>query len=44
MRTFEYAVIDELEIQARPAGMLVQEVRVCSGFDEKTRNTDLAIT
>lgn len=27
MRTFEYAIIDELGIHARPAGMLVKEVK-----------------
>ena len=32
MRTFEYAIIDELGIHARPAGMLVKEVKK---FDSK---------
>ena len=32
MRTFEYAIIDELGIHARPAGMLVKEV---NKFDSK---------
>ena len=32
MRTFEYAIIDELGIHARPAGMLVKEVKK---FDAK---------
>lgn len=27
MKTFEYAIIDELGIHARPAGMLVKEVK-----------------
>ena len=32
MRTFEYAIIDELGIHARPAGILVKEVKK---FDSK---------
>lgn len=32
MRTFEYAITDELGIHARPAGMLVKEVKK---FDAK---------